>query len=387
VLLGAAGLAVDGAAFYNQQSHMQNVADATALAIAKEMHLFLANPASLKSSGQSRAEILLAQDGFDRRPHTVDVALDTRQGVAQVSISMVARAFLPPEIWGENPLKVTATARTYGQARLCVLGLNEHDGQTIRIDHAAVITAPDCAVQSNSSDPDGLVAKNLSIVVSLLACSSGGYDGLGFVPPPQTDCPVLQDPLEYRLPPDNNGCDYLDTEFSGGSRTISPGVYCGGLKITGTADVTVDPGTYVIAGGKLEVSSNSKLRGDDVTFYFADDAAVIAMKDRALIELGAPREGPLAGILFFENPDAPAERNFEISSNAARKLLGTIYLPRGIFKGGSGGLIGSLSAYTIIVANRIELDGARLIINADYLSSGVPVPLGLGNNPNVRLDN
>jgi hypothetical protein len=115
---------------------------------------------------------------------------------------------------------------------------------------------------------------------------------------------------------------------------------------------------------------------------------VIKFKDRAVIELGAPKDGPMAGILFFENRAAPEGRNFEISSDSARKLLGTIYLPRGVLKGGGKGRIAAFSAYTIIVAERIDLSGAQLVINADYAASDVPVPVGLGpNNTQVQLSN
>ena len=81
-----------------------------------------------------------------------------------------------------------------------------------------------------------------------------------------------------------------------------------------------------------------------------------------------------------------------------RKLIGTIYLPRGIFKasakledilplpGDPLKIIGEASTYTIIVANKIELDGVNLVINADYAASDVPVPLGLGpKSTSVRL--
>jgi len=85
VLLGAAGLAVDSAGFYNQQSRMQSVADSTALAVAKELHLFLEDPQTLKAAGEDRAETLLAETGLAGRAHTTDVTLDPNQGFARVS--------------------------------------------------------------------------------------------------------------------------------------------------------------------------------------------------------------------------------------------------------------------------------------------------------------
>jgi Flp pilus assembly protein TadG len=62
-LVGLAGLGIDSAAFYRQQSRMQSVADSTALAVAQEMHLLTENFSTLHESGLARAEALLAEAG------------------------------------------------------------------------------------------------------------------------------------------------------------------------------------------------------------------------------------------------------------------------------------------------------------------------------------
>jgi hypothetical protein len=403
VLVGLAGLSLDSAAFYDQQSRMQSAADSSALAIAKELHLFRDGESSLEEFGKSRVETLLAEVGLVERPHSNIVRVDTEEGHAWVEITMAVESFLPADVWGENPIVVRAEASTYGAERLCVLGLHESSKDTIKADRAALITAPECAIQSNSKDPQGLTAGLLSTLVSSYTCTSGGYDGAltSFVPQPETDCPVLEDPLAERAPPKVGGCDYLDFVSDMGVVTIEPGHYCGGLKVVNQADVVAAPGVYVISGGKLEVANNARLHGERVSFYFADDAATLRFKDRADVELSAPTDGPMAGILMFENPSATQGRNFEIASDSVRELLGTIYLPRGVFKGDGtaivsavqnvvGGIaataglgtglptIGEASAYTVIVANRLDLDGVNLVINADYAATDVPVPDGVG---------
>lgn len=118
----------------------------------------------------------------------------------------------------------------------------------------------------------------------------------------------------------------------------------------------------------------------------------------------------MAGILFYEDQSAPPGRTFEIASGSVKKLLGTIYLPHGNLKGDNknvvqsvtnvlGGVTGTLglgnllvineaAAYTVIVANKIELNGVNLIVNADYAGTDVPVPAGVGPNSSaVRLTN
>jgi len=387
ILIGVTALGIDAAGFQRQHAYLQSIADTSALAVGKELHLYSAKTPELKEAGKARVEAQLELSQFKELPHSVDVRIDSENSIVDVDITMVARVLLPVGFWEENPMKVTARALAYGQGRLCVLGLHGNKSDTIKADNGATITAPACAIQSNSSDPSGIVSKNGSQLVSTFICSSGGYDGSGFTPPPETDCPPLDDPLESRQPPANSGCDFLDFKLDKGPHTIVPGHYCGGLILSNKAEVSAEPGIYIISGGKLEVGNNAILRGDYVSFYFADDAATIAFKDQAVIEIGAPKDGPLAGILFYENPAATEGRVFEISSDAARKLLGTIYLPKGVFKTGGKGKVADASAYTIIVANRIDLDGANLVVNAGYDATDVPVPSGVGPTSGmVRLD-
>ncbi len=97
----------------------------------------------------------------------------------------------------------------------------------------------------------------------------------------------------------------------------------------------------------------------------------------------------MAGILFFENPKAQPGRQFVVDTSGARKLLGTIYLPQGTFRvEGANNIVGAASAYTVIVADQIDIKSATLVINADYGATDVPVPDGLGPKSNqVRLLN
>jgi hypothetical protein len=399
ILIGLAGLGLDSAAVYNQRTKMQSVADSTALAVGKEMNLLIDDPGPLKASGKARAEALLSEVGLADRPHEVEITLDDQSSATRVKISMQTKTFLPPEVWGENPIVVLAEANVFGTEKLCVLSLNDKSKRALQLDKLARVTAPDCFVQSNSTNSEGLSARTLSLLVSSTACTSGGYEGdlALFLPAPEVDCPVLDDPLDMREAPAVGGCDFDGLEIDD-TQSIAPGHYCGGLIITGDAEVTAEPGIYIISGGPLQVQNKASLIGEDVAFYFADDEATFHFKNEAVVELSGPTEGPLAGILFYENHAAPWGRQFKITSDSVRKLIGTIYLPRGAFRASAVDegilplptdplkIIGDASTYTIIVANKIELDGVNLVINADYAASDVPVPPGLGpKSTSVRL--
>jgi hypothetical protein len=388
VLLLGGAMAIDTTSLNNQKSRMQSVADATALAVAKELHL-LADEDDTLAAGRNRAHSLLAEVGLSAPAGAVTIVADKLARSVDVEITLKGSSLLPAGMTGgPKTLTVDSQAQSYGQVRLCVLGMNRTSSDTVIAQNGAVLIAPDCALQSNSSDPNGMVVKNLSNFTSAFTCTSGGYSGslMSYLPPPQTDCAPLSDPLADRLAPSATNCDFRKTKISGGTKQLTPGVYCDGITITNKAVVTLAPGDYIIKGGKLEVGNKATLKGDYVSFYFADDAATFLFKDESVIELGASKEGPMAGLLFFENPKAAAGRSFEISSINARKLLGTIYLPRGVFKTDGSGTIAAASAYTVIVANRVDITSSTLVINADYGTTDVPVPSGLGpSSGHVRL--
>jgi len=54
VLFGMTALAVDSASVYHQQSRMQSVADASALAVAKELHVYRDDLTELRAVGEAR---------------------------------------------------------------------------------------------------------------------------------------------------------------------------------------------------------------------------------------------------------------------------------------------------------------------------------------------
>jgi hypothetical protein len=167
---------------------------------------------------------------------------------------------------------------------------------------------------------------------------------------------------------------------TGGTQSLNPGVYCGGLRVTGGAVVTLNPGVFIIKDGPLKVDNNSSLSGSDVGFYLTGSGAVLNFDaGNNVVSLGAPTSGALAGLLFFEDRAAPVGQNHQILSDQARMLLGTIYLPQGNFNVGANNPVADQSAYTILVTNTISAAaGPNLVLNSNYGASTVPVPDGVG---------
>jgi hypothetical protein len=122
----------------------------------------------------------------------------------------------------------------------------------------------------------------------------------------------------------------------------------------------------------------STLEGQNVGFYI-HGTSDIDFGASSTINLTAPKYGPLAGILFFEDRAAPLLRKHSIISNDARTLLGTIYLSRGLLYVGANNPVADKSAYTVLVARSIQMDaGPNLVLNTNYYATDIPVPQGVG---------
>ena len=75
--------------------------------------------------------------------------------------------------------------------------------------------------------------------------------------------------------------------------------------------------------------------------------------------------------------------NIILPGRNVERLLGVVYIrhPNGYLEVSGSGAAAEDSAWTVIVATRIISSGnATIRINADYQSSDVPVPNGVGPN-------
>jgi Flp pilus assembly protein TadG len=379
LIVGGAAMATDAALILQQRTRLQSVADSAALAGAKELHLYDTKVNTLKDAVAARALALLREQKFADPSPPISVAIDTKKSTVSVTVEVSPHTFLLGRFGYGETLAATAVAGAFGSAKLCVLALHG-SGEAIGVTRNAQIDAAACAVQSNSTDPDSIAATLLGTVKAKAICSSGGVSGsnLAFDPEPQTDCPAIEDPLSSRGAPALGGCDFTNKKVMLGLHTISPGRYCGGLTLLPGALVAAAPGDYIFTGGPLTLGLASSLTGDGVSFRFADNQSTFTFGLGSIVRLSAPRQGPMAGFLFYQDRTSGPPGEFLVASDLVTELIGTVYLPNGVFKANVVGLIAADSAYTVIVADSLDIQGARLVINSDYGATDVPVPAGVG---------
>ncbi|MEJ1160940.1 TadE/TadG family type IV pilus assembly protein [Prosthecomicrobium sp. N25] len=377
VILGCAGAAINYGIIANDRSMLQGVADAAATSAARELTFARADAAFVEAVATGYAQSLLAgRTG-------VEVTARVGQDLGSVQVDITARSHMPlpiPMVGSDYSVGVSAVARATAGPPICVIALDEAAEGTILMDNESRLTGDGCAVYSNSRSDRGITGKKTSVLKAELICSAGGFLGAStnFVPNVLSDCPPLPDPLTDRAPPAERPCKATALTIDKGSSTLSPGTYCGGLTITGGAIVKLTPGIYVIKDGPLKVE-NGSLSGQNVSLHFKGREAVVRFMARSTIDLTAPKDGPLAGFLIFEDRSVRELQEHRILSENARNLLGTIYLPRGRLLVDAPQKVADLSAYTIIVAKRLELrSGPNLVLNTGYSSTDIPVPHGVG---------
>ncbi len=396
VVLGFSGAAIDYARAISQRSAMQFAVDAAAMAAAKEIAMTDSSRESLTAVAEMVVKAQMAMRdalAVDQKPR---VSLEVLSDPIQVNVSAnldfepsFGHAFGVPVV----VLGVTASARIVGRPNICVLALNPSVGGTLSLEHKARVTGDNCAVYSNSKHNMGVKSKNDALLEATFICSAGGVqnDGVNFNPFPLVDCPQFEDPLGDRPEPAVGACDPVKPTVITMNTTLLSGTYCG-LEVKAGATVTLDGkggGVFVFKDKPLVIRNGGALIGLNAGLFFTGGSATFRFEMQSTIDLAAPTGGPLAGLLVFASRSKPPTGAFEILSDNARRLIGTIYIPKGELIVDAEKPVADKSAYTAVVADTIRLfGGPHLVLHTDYGATDVPVPDGVkGVGQPVRLIN
>nr|WP_316629083.1 pilus assembly protein TadG-related protein [uncultured Brevundimonas sp.] len=381
ILLLVAGGAVNFASVLKQRHMLQAAADAAAIAGAKSLSL---SDAERDNVGEIVKAVVASfvDQNTSATSGSLSVRSEVRSNPTEVSVDIAQAGYSVVDLpFGFNvkTVRVHSTARVVGQPNICVLGLSRFDSGTISLEKAARVTGEDCAVFSNSSHTNSITSKNSAVLTASFICARGGKDGGkgNFNPDPMLDCPEFEDPLAGRPEPTVGACGISERTTIDVNTRLAPGVHCGGLIINRGARLELLPGVHVFKDGQLWVRDGASLVGKGVGLFFTGKGASMKLDRETTISLEAPKTGVMAGLLFFSARSLTHAR-FEILSDDARTLLGTIYLPNAELHIDAGNPIADKSAYTAIIADTMRLyGGPHLILNTRYNESPVPVPGGI----------
>ncbi|MCB2054580.1 MAG: hypothetical protein KDE35_10095 [Geminicoccaceae bacterium] len=380
---GAASVAVDLGAAYTANAELQTTADAAALAAATRLPDAEAAVAaaigyarknmSVEDYGEVLTEADVIVGHWDAASHAMTP--DTRMPSAvQVTPRLGADrgnalSTMFAGVFGLESLDVAATAVAGKVGPPCVIALDPLMPGAARLQDGATLEAPDCAVQVNARAPGALIVGGNARIEAETICVSGGaaVNGSAYLSPaPSEYCPAEPDPMTYLQAPATSGCDVDDEVIDGTIVTLSPGIYCGGLRVMNGAQVQLEPGLYVIKNGKLAVTEDSRIEGDGVTFFLDGLVSIVELAPDAVISLAAPTDGSMAGILFYQNRNFGGVHKWD--SRNVRRLFGTVYVPTGVVRATSDATVTPRNSCSVIIAARLDL-GRNSRISIDLTSS------------------
>lgn len=381
LLFATMGASLDYGFMLREKERLQAASDAAAKAAALEFTLVDTTKTDVTALAQVAVQSMMNAN-HDAPGGRVQVVGSAQTNPLRVTVDATQEFRGPFGVLGGSAavISVRSVAQVIGQPNLCVLALAADEAGAIELMTQAQMTGQNCAIYSNSTSTASLRSRNDAMLKANLICSGGGVERTkgNFAPEPITDCPQISDPLAGRAAPAVGACTSTGLVIIGEARTLEPGVYCGGLSITGNAQVIFSPGVHVIKHGPFLVDGNATVTGEGAGFYLVGDGARFQFGPNTTIDLSAPTSGVMAGLLFHESRTQASIAEHVIRSDNARKLLGTIYLPRGDLRIDANKPVADQSAYTAIVANTLRLfSGPNLVLNTNYEQSTVPVPEGI----------
>jgi Putative Flp pilus-assembly TadE/G-like len=249
----------------------------------------------------------------------------------------------------------------------CIYVLSSSASKALSITGSSTITT-NCGIYVNSTASDGFymygspTATASLIQIGCASCSSISAASTT-TPAAPYKVGTVTDPLANLPAPSYSGCD--QTNYSKNhSQTddLAAGVFCGGISVTGNAQVTLKGGVYILNGGGLTVANSASLSMDSgKTAIFFNTAGTgqtpgpISIQGNGTVSLTAPTSGTYQGIIFYQDRNVSYSAPNTIANSGTGITTGTYYFPTTEFDF-TGNT--STAVYEAFIANTIKIAGS-----------------------------
>ena len=364
VIIGVMALGLDGGMMYLQRQTAQSIADAAALAGAYQLYR-----GSSVSTAQSEAIAIGTLNGV-----TIPAASVTSPQSGYIAVSVESsQPRLFSAVWGSGNLSVTATAvargtnAPYSTAAIVVMA---GSGTSLTLSGTSQLTATNGRMVVNSNSSMSILSSGSPSITAPELDLSGGIRYSGSNPNnatvTKTGQTSIPDPLASVAAPSSSGMAVQSgstLSLSSGTTTLNPGVYTGGLAISGSASVYLNPGIYYINGGGINMSGSTSILGSGVMIYNTGGGAV-NLSGTGTISLNPMTTGTYAGISLFQDRANTASATLSGGSNITN--TGTFYFPNAALT--LSGTSGTATMGAQMIANKLTISGGAGI-NVNYDSS------------------
>jgi hypothetical protein len=134
---------------------------------------------------------------------------------------------------------------------------------------------------------------------------------------------ALADPLANLAAPSQPSTQFTAVNYSG---TLQPGTYVGGITVSGSSSVTLQPGLYYLKGGGLTVTGSATVTGTGVMLYLTGiNSTSVSISGNASVTLTPPTSGLYQGVVLFQ--DRTSNAAITISGKGVLNTTGTEYAP------------------------------------------------------------
>jgi hypothetical protein len=194
-------------------------------------------------------------------------------------------------------------------------------------------------VATNSSSSKAVDADGSSTLQSPSVMAYGGVDSGGPIQNSRVRAHALNqdDPLENTEPPlvPNTGCPNATINPGGEETVLQPGCYAN-MNLNG--NVRLQDGEYILNKGNFVVGPHGHVTCDACTIFLTSETAAtdggsigkVKISSDATVKMSATREGPNAGILFYQDRhaarDLPGDEN-RVGGGSFSTLSGLLYFP------------------------------------------------------------
>jgi len=372
VLTGFVGMGTEAGLWFYTHQTMQATADAAAFSGAQVAI----------SGGQWTTEALgvAANRGFTNGVGTTVVqALSPPQAGSHIGVSGYYEVFISQQ---QNRLfsallistPVTITAR----AVATITGSSGGNGCLVALDNAAssailatgsiTINLAGCNIYDDSNSTQAFVMTGAASITASAgyvvgsAVTQSGFHGTLNAP----GAAKLADPYKTTTEPSPSSCTQTHlTLVSTMQKTLSPGTYCSGITMSGTSELDLNPGVYVLDQGQFSMAGSTSLWCPPKSYWNTSasppviqtappspggctlvltssllpgnttSCATLSIAGGAKFNLQAPSSGTTAGFAIMSNqsccvatsPSCSSASRSSLAGGANQNIVGTIYLP------------------------------------------------------------
>lgn len=383
--LGLVGLGVDAGLLYAERRQAQNAVDQATLAATRVLFEGGSTSSAIavafeyaNANGFSAEQVTVHSPPLSGEqvgdPRYLEVIVETQPqtffiqalmpGGATVSARGVAGFPLRPEPYALVVLDEDdcRAFRQQGNANLAITG-------------GGIMVNSDCSANALSKTGSGDIQADGRIDVH----GGSSVSGSGAVSPaPRSVSWTSGDPLASMSPPPlgapapgspgTAAAPVTWTHNSGGDLTVSAGTYYGGFFSNCVCTITLQAGTYVMAGGGFTKAGGANFVGDKVTIYVTENPTnptgdgepePFDLTGSGVLDLRPPTSGPYQGITLWQ--DAAITEAFDMTGSNDL-ISGIIYVP----------------GAELSITGDSEFGTVQLIVNLFRLSGNAPLNLSYG---------